>query len=517
MFVQRAPEMVAKKGYGKAADYWSLGCIAYEMLNGLPPFSSKQGSKELFRRIMSEKVKMPPGSTAAACKLLKGLLNRNPDKRLGSARSTMFEVGGVAGLKNQPFFAKIDWIKLDRKQLQPPYDLNVDHEHDLRNFHNEFTDMPLPRSVKEMTGDDHKPRRVASDTFRGFSFIQDDYILPARDANDIESYWKSIEEDGESDSDLASSKCGNEEEAPPPQPEKKKRPPRKRKKKKKNTGLAAAETASVASTDTMVTPTPSDTEGDAVAVPPKATKENPKQQNHPSDPPKQSVTPPLPQSQNHSAAKSDSSLPSKLPDSETEAVSKTPTLPKPVPAPAATEAWQSVGVASGTKNRNRIAGYSPVTSKKSLQNNSSNNSRQSGRTTLVPPAIRTAPAPGSWAARVHKPSSNAGSGSVSSQQPAMRNNTRYNNPPVPPSPSSDWRTHSSPQIRRAIQRGGASPSSAGSSNRGTTNAWPSLMDFPAAPSLKPTGNSDASGKKQPAPTLNAQVRKPLQGAWGSRR
>lgn len=49
-----APEMVASKGYGKAADYWSLGCIFYEMLSGLPPFSSKQGAKELFRKIMRE-------------------------------------------------------------------------------------------------------------------------------------------------------------------------------------------------------------------------------------------------------------------------------------------------------------------------------------------------------------------------------------------------------------------------------------------------------------------------------
>jgi len=39
-----APEMVARKGYGRAADFWSLGCIAYEMLSGLPPFTSKLGA-----------------------------------------------------------------------------------------------------------------------------------------------------------------------------------------------------------------------------------------------------------------------------------------------------------------------------------------------------------------------------------------------------------------------------------------------------------------------------------------
>mmetsp|Transcript_10577 Transcript_10577/g.25465 ORF Transcript_10577/g.25465 Transcript_10577/m.25465 type:complete len:804 (+) Transcript_10577:334-2745(+) len=495
-----APEMVARKGYGKPADYWSLGCIAYEMLNGLPPFSSKQGAKELFRRIMSEKVKMPPGSTAAACKLLKGLLNRNPDKRLGSARSTMFEVGGVAGLKQQPFFANIDWNKLDRKQLKPPYDLNVDHEHDLRNFHNEFTDMPLPRSVKEMTKEGHTPRRVASDTFRGFSFIQDDFCLPSRDANEIESYWKSIVEDGESDSDLASSKCDNEEDAVlPPSPEKKKRPPRKRKKKKKANAADGAERASNASADTFETPTPSDTEGDPTPAPSTKVTEAQPSSNPSTEQPAPVPTPP---SKSTETTTITSSSP-KIPAAKMETVPKTPpvvakpVVAKPVvakPAPPAAPAWQSMGVA--TKTRNKVAGYSPSTSKKSLVVQTGHPAHPGARP-QTSGAFRTAPTPGSWAARLH--------GAPPKPPP---NPPRYGTG-APPSPSSDWRTHASPRVQRAIRRSSAStpPGAAQPVVGAGTKAWPSLNDFPAAPTLKQGGKG--AGSK---PT-----NKPLRGAWASKR
>mmetsp|Transcript_31230 Transcript_31230/g.64944 ORF Transcript_31230/g.64944 Transcript_31230/m.64944 type:complete len:761 (-) Transcript_31230:99-2381(-) len=230
-----APEMVARKWYGKGADFWSLGCIAYEMLAGQPPFSSKKGSKDLFRKIMEERIRMPDGASASACKLLKGMLNRDANKRLGAARGTMFEIGGVGALKKQPFFDGLDWGKLELKEIDPPEDFSVDNDEDLRHFHDEFTKMTLPRSVKEMSKHDFLPRHCDSENFRGFSFIGENFPLPERSASEQEHYWNNVDDDGQSLSECASSVFDDDYQkamdVPEPTPEKKKRPPRKKKKK----------------------------------------------------------------------------------------------------------------------------------------------------------------------------------------------------------------------------------------------------------------------------------------------
>eukprot|EP00581_Thalassiosira_minuscula_P003246 CAMPEP_0183738070 /NCGR_PEP_ID=MMETSP0737-20130205/53690_1 /TAXON_ID=385413 /ORGANISM="Thalassiosira miniscula, Strain CCMP1093" /LENGTH=693 /DNA_ID=CAMNT_0025972517 /DNA_START=53 /DNA_END=2131 /DNA_ORIENTATION=+ len=235
-----APEMVARKWYGKGADFWSLGCIAYEMLSGLPPFSSKKGSKELFRKIMNERIRMPDGASAAGCKLLKGLLNRDAGKRLGAARGTMLELGGVGALKQQPFFSGLDWGKLELKEIEPPEDFSVDNDEDLRHFHSEFVNMTLPRSVKEMSKLDFLPKRCESSNFRGFSFIGDSFPLPERSASEQDHYWNNVDDDGQSLSECASSVFDGDLgdfDAPEPVPEKKKRPPRKKKKKQQHIPL----------------------------------------------------------------------------------------------------------------------------------------------------------------------------------------------------------------------------------------------------------------------------------------
>lgn len=45
-----APEVIAGGGYDKAADWWSLGILTYEMMYGLPPFYSKT-QNDMFKLI----------------------------------------------------------------------------------------------------------------------------------------------------------------------------------------------------------------------------------------------------------------------------------------------------------------------------------------------------------------------------------------------------------------------------------------------------------------------------------
>ncbi len=42
-----APEVLNRQGYGKAVDWWTLGCIIVEMISGYPPFNSSDRN-ELF-------------------------------------------------------------------------------------------------------------------------------------------------------------------------------------------------------------------------------------------------------------------------------------------------------------------------------------------------------------------------------------------------------------------------------------------------------------------------------------
>lgn len=114
-----APEMLLRKGYTKAVDWWALGALFFEILAGRPPFQAKT-AKELDKKILSEKCSIPSYVTADAASLVKGLLEKDVNKRLGAVKTNMFSIGGVAGLKAHVFFQDLDWHAVLACKYDPP-------------------------------------------------------------------------------------------------------------------------------------------------------------------------------------------------------------------------------------------------------------------------------------------------------------------------------------------------------------------------------------------------------------
>lgn len=149
-----APEIVEGKGHGKSVDWWSTGILLFEMLSGMPPFRAKS-RQQLQTQILAAKPKYPKFLSCDALSLLKGLLARDPAKRLGA--------GGSDEVKKHPFFKGINWAKLEKREIHPTFKPTVKNCLSVENFDKIWTDQPAedsPCGTPTCTG-----------AFEGFSYI----------------------------------------------------------------------------------------------------------------------------------------------------------------------------------------------------------------------------------------------------------------------------------------------------------------------------------------------------------
>ena len=130
-----APEILKNKGYDKSVDFWSLGCIYYEMLTGKKPFNI-QGNK-INPNIFEEKINFDENMNPLLINLISQFLSVNPKKRLG------YGVNGIKKIKEHPYFNDIDWNKYLNKEIEPPFVPKLENELDLRYFDKCFTDEPV--------------------------------------------------------------------------------------------------------------------------------------------------------------------------------------------------------------------------------------------------------------------------------------------------------------------------------------------------------------------------------------
>lgn len=129
-----APEILDKKGHGKAVDWYSLGALIYEMLTGLPPFYTRDRDK-LFDRIRRGDLSYPPYIRPEAKSLLQGLLCRDPEVRLGGGP----EDG--AAIRGHAFFEEINFDDVVNRRLEPPFVPTLAHVGDTKYFDKQFVDL----------------------------------------------------------------------------------------------------------------------------------------------------------------------------------------------------------------------------------------------------------------------------------------------------------------------------------------------------------------------------------------
>jgi RAC serine/threonine-protein kinase len=149
-----APEVLEGKGYGKAVDWWSFGTLMYEMLTGLPPFYCED-VQQMYTKIMTAELETPDSVSPQAADLLAKLLDRNPDTRLQDPPQ----------IKKHPFFQPIDFEKLIKKQIRPPFVPEVRGEDDTSNIDSMFTDEPV--SIEE----DEPATEGTGQSFEGFTYV----------------------------------------------------------------------------------------------------------------------------------------------------------------------------------------------------------------------------------------------------------------------------------------------------------------------------------------------------------
>ncbi|OMP07094.1 hypothetical protein COLO4_07632 [Corchorus olitorius] len=151
-----APEILQSKGHNKDADWWSIGILLYEMLTGQPPFTHPSRQK-LQQRIIQEKIKLPPFLSTEAHSLLKGLLQKEPSRRLGSGPSDGDEI------KKHKWFQSINWKKLEAREIQPKFKPDVNGKECIANFDKCWTTMPADDSPASTP--------TAGEHFQGYTYV----------------------------------------------------------------------------------------------------------------------------------------------------------------------------------------------------------------------------------------------------------------------------------------------------------------------------------------------------------
>lgn len=151
-----APETINGDKQDETSDWWSVGCIVFEFLYGIPPFHAAE-AEQVFENILARRIQWPDDADGEpvsdeAKDLVNKLLCMDPPSRLGSNKKETFSSGG-AEIRNHPWFDGVNWDTLleDEAQFVPQPENPEDTEYFdargavLQSFAEEMEDQASPQ------------------------------------------------------------------------------------------------------------------------------------------------------------------------------------------------------------------------------------------------------------------------------------------------------------------------------------------------------------------------------------
>jgi len=158
-----APEVLTETSYTRAVDWWGLGVLIFEMLVGESPFPGDD-EEEVFDSIVNDEVRYPRFLSLEAIAIMRRLLRKNPERRLGASERDAEDV------KKQAFFRNVNWEDLLMRRVPPPFVPTITGFEDVSNFDEEFTSekpkLTPPKDARDLTGDEQL-------LFQDFTYLAD--------------------------------------------------------------------------------------------------------------------------------------------------------------------------------------------------------------------------------------------------------------------------------------------------------------------------------------------------------
>ncbi|VDK31854.1 unnamed protein product [Gongylonema pulchrum] len=130
------------------------------MLAGQPPFDGED-EDELFTAITEHSVSYPKSMSKEAVSICKALLQKSPQKRLGCSQTPTRDI------KEHPFFRRIDWYKIEKRQVQPPFKPKLRRPDSTENFDLQFRKLSISLSPCDVG----VLLNLKGDEFRNFNFV----------------------------------------------------------------------------------------------------------------------------------------------------------------------------------------------------------------------------------------------------------------------------------------------------------------------------------------------------------